>query len=244
MTTGVLLLHGSSGKPDLDRAAVLRAAGYDVVAPQWFDGPISEIPLESFPLDELADRNDRLTVMGMSYGAVAALLLGSFDERVDAVVAIAPGAHVWGWIGAGEQTSMFTRQGEPLPFVPFDPDWEPADDPPSYLGLYCRSLERYAAQAEAAQIPVERFKGDLLLLAGGDDQLWPSVRFAEQLALRRGNLLTQVLVNGAAGHRIVFPGEDVKTAGQRMARGGTEVADRAFGGQSWAVVDRVLAGTR
>jgi pimeloyl-ACP methyl ester carboxylesterase len=244
VTTGVLLLHGSSGKPDLDRMRILQAAGYDVVAPQWFDGPISEIPLESFPLDELAARNDRLVVMGMSYGAVAALLLGTLDERIDAVVALSPGAHVWAWIGDGEQTSMFTRRGEPLPFVPFDLDWQPTDDPPSYLGLYRQSLQRYADQAEAAQIPTERFKGELLLLAGGDDQLWPSVRFAEQIALRRGNLLTRVLISGNAGHRLVFPGEEVKTAGRRMARGGTEEADRAFGAQAWPDVDRVLAGTR
>ncbi|WP_328329194.1 alpha/beta fold hydrolase [Kribbella sp. NBC_00382] len=244
MTTGVLLLHGSSGKPDLDRAAILEAAGYDVVAPQWFDGPISEIPLESFPLDELAARNDRLVVMGMSYGSVAAMLLATFDERVDAVVAIAPGAHVWAWIGDGRQTSMFTRRGEPLPFVPFDLGWEPTDDPPSYLELYRQSLDRFADQAVAAQIPIDRFKGDLLLLAGGDDRLWPSVEFAEQLARRRGSLPTRVLSSETAGHRLVFPGEEVKTSGQRMARGGSEAADRAFGGQAWPVVDQVLAETR
>ncbi|GAA0953183.1 acyl-CoA thioester hydrolase/BAAT C-terminal domain-containing protein [Kribbella koreensis] len=244
MTTGVLLLHGSSGQPGADRIRILEAAGYDVVAPRWFDGPISEIPLESFPLDELAARNDRLVVMGMSYGSLAALLLASFDERIDAVVAIAPSAHVWAWIGDGEQTSMFSQQGQPLPFVPFDLDWQPADDPPSYLGLYRQSLERYAEQADAAQIPIERFKGDLLLLAGGDDQTWPSAQFAEQLAARRGSLPTRVLISSAAGHRVVFPGEEVKTSGQRMARGGSEEADRAFGGLAWPVVDRVLSGTR
>jgi pimeloyl-ACP methyl ester carboxylesterase len=244
VTTGVLLLHGSSGHPDADRVRILEAAGYDVVAPRWFDGPISEIPLESFPLDELAARTDRLVVIGMSYGSVAAMLLASFDERVDAVVAIAPGAHVWAWIGDGSQTSMFTRRGEPLPFVPFDLDWEPTDDPPSYLELYRQSLDRFADQAVAAQIPIGRFKGELLLLAGGDDRLWPSVEFAEQLAGLRGSLPTRVLISSTAGHRVVFPGEEVKTSGQRMARGGSEDADRAFGGQAWPEVERVLAGTR
>ena len=244
MTTGVLLLHGSSGQPDHSRQKMLEAAGYDVVAPQWFDQRMSEIPLESFPLDELAARNDRLVVMGMSYGAVAALLLGTLDERIDAVIAIAPGAHVWGWIENGEQTSRFSRQGEPVPFVPFDLDWESSDDPPAYVEIYRQSMKRYAGQAEAALIPAERFKGELLLLAGGDDLVWPSLRFAELIALRRGTLLTQVLVSGAAGHRVVFPGEEIKTSGQRMARGGTEEADRAFGGQAWAHVDRILAGTR
>ncbi len=43
MTTGVLLLHGSSGTPDRERVRILEAEGYDVLAPQWFDGRISEI---------------------------------------------------------------------------------------------------------------------------------------------------------------------------------------------------------
>ncbi|GAA1632445.1 hypothetical protein GCM10009744_21010 [Kribbella alba] len=34
MTTGTLLLHGSSGRPDVDRVRILEAEGYDVVAPR------------------------------------------------------------------------------------------------------------------------------------------------------------------------------------------------------------------
>ena len=104
----------------------------------------SEVPLESFPLDELAERNDRLVVMGSSWGAEAALLLGALDERVDAVVAFAPSAYVWGrFVEDGRQRSAWTWQGEPLPFVPFDLDWKADDDPPSYIGWYRQSLEVY-----------------------------------------------------------------------------------------------------
>ena len=242
MRTGVLLLHGSSGTPDLERARILEAEGYDVLAPQWFDGRISQIPLESFPLDELAARNDRVAVMGTSRGAEAALLLGTLDERVDAVIALAPGAHAWGWNENGEQTSPWTWQGEPLPFVPLDLDWTPYDDPPTFIGWYRQSLQTYAAVAEAARIPAERFKGDLLMVAGGDDQLWPSVEFAERIALAREDLPTRTLVAARAGHRVIFPGETPKTGGQRMARGGTEDADRELGTLAWGDVLRVLGG--
>jgi hypothetical protein len=78
-------------------------------------------------------------------------------------------------------------------------------------------------------------------MAGGDDQLWPSVEFAEQIALRRGDV-TQVLIAGQAGHRPLFPGEEPKAEGQRMARGGSDEADRAFGTQAWPHVVRVLKG--
>jgi pimeloyl-ACP methyl ester carboxylesterase len=231
-----VLLHGSSGAPDVDRARLLEAEGYDVLAPRW--RVTHEVPLESFPLDELA-HNDRLVVMGSSWGAEAALLLGALDERVDAVVAFAPSAYVWGRVlDDGSQRSAWTWQGEPLPFVPFDPDWEPDDDPPSYVGLYRQSV-RTCADAERARIPVERIR-DVLLVAGGDDQVWPAVEFAEEIARRRGDLPTRMVTVPAAGHRAVLPGEEPKTAGQRMARGGTEAADRELGALAWPEILRLL----
>lgn len=242
MSTGILLLHGSSGKPDLDRARILEAEGYDVLAPQWFDQRISGIPLESFPLDELAARNDRLVVMGMSRGAEAALLLGTVDDRIDAVVALSPAAHVWGWIEDGVQTSPWTWQGEPLPFVPLDLDWRPTDDPPSYVDGYRQRMKRFPAETEAAQIPAERFEGDLLLMAGGDDKVWPSVEFAEQIASRRGSLETRAMIGAQAGHRFIFPAEEPKVGGQAMARGGSDQADRAFGAEAWPELLKVLTG--
>jgi len=39
----------------------------------------------------------------------------------------------------------------------------------------------------------------------------------------------------------VLPGEDPKTAGQRMARGGTAAADRELGGLAWPEILRLLA---
>ena len=235
--TGVLLLHGSSGTPDVQRARLLEAEGYDVLAPRWT--VTHEVPLESFPLDELAARNDRLVVMGSSWGAEAALLLGALDERVDTVVAFAPSAYVWGRVlEDGTQRSAWTWQGERLPFVPFDQDWKAEDDPPSFTGLYRRSL---LSAAEEARIPVERI-GDVLLIAGGDDKVWPAVEFAEEIVRRRGERPTRLLIGPEAGHRPVLPGEEPKSAGQRMARGGTEAADRELGARAWDEIRNLLAG--
>jgi hypothetical protein len=115
MTTGILLLHGSSGTPHLDRVAVLSQLGADVVAPQWFDQStgICEIPLESFlvHLDALAARVDRLCVMGTSKGAEAALLLGTLDDRIDAVLCMAPAAHVWAALGRLRPPNRRTTRG-------------------------------------------------------------------------------------------------------------------------------------
>lgn len=161
MSVGVLLLHGSSGTPDVSRARLLEATGCEVLAPRWFDQRISEIPLESFPVDDLAARHDRVVVMGSSRGAEAALLLGTLDPRIDAVIAQAPAAHAWAWIEDGVQTSPWTWRGEALPFVPFDLGWEPDDDPPSNVEGYRQRLRRFPAEAERAEIRAELFRGEL-----------------------------------------------------------------------------------
>ncbi|WP_350281015.1 alpha/beta fold hydrolase [Kribbella sp. HUAS MG21] len=239
--TGVLLLHGSSGAPDLDRARLVEAAGYDVLVPRW--DVTYEVPLESFPVGEIAARNDRVVVMGSSWGAEAALLLGVLDERVDSVVAFAPSAYVWGrTLEDGRQRSAWTWQGEPLPFVPYDEDWKPDEEPPSYTGLYRQSVQVAGAAAEPARIPVERIRGEVLLVVGGDDKVWPAAEFADEITRRRGDRPTRTVAVAAAGHRAVLPGEEPKTAGKRMARGGTEAADRELGRLAWPEILRVLAG--
>jgi hypothetical protein len=158
------------------------------------------------------------------------------------VIALAPGAHAWGWNESGTQTSPWTWRGERLPFVPLDLDWKPEDDPPSFVGWYRQSLQTYAAEAEAARIPAERFKGELLLVAGGDDRVWPSVEFAERIASVRADLPTRTVVAARAGHRPLFPGENPKSGGQRMARGGSDEADRELGALAWGDIRRVLTG--
>jgi hypothetical protein len=91
---------------------------------------------------------------------------------------------------------------------------------------------------EAARIPAERIP-TLILVAGGDDQVWPSVEQARAIAARR-RLPTTVLVDPAAGHRVLLPGERPPTTGIRMARGGTPAADRRLGAAAWTHLRRLL----
>ncbi|MEO7746170.1 MAG: acyl-CoA thioester hydrolase/BAAT C-terminal domain-containing protein, partial [Actinomycetota bacterium] len=108
-------------------------------------------------------------------------------------------------------------------------------DPPSYLGLYRRSRGEQAGAIAKVAIAVERIS-DLILVAGGDNQVWPSVHQAECIRARRNEhgVDATVLTVAEAGHGTVLPGEPIARGGALMARGGTEVADRRLGDLAWS----------
>lgn len=247
--TGVLVLAGSSGRVDEQRARLLAREGALVMSIRWFGGAGQrpgpfEVPLETFvsALDRLQPRCDRLSIVGTSFGAEAALLTAAHDDRVAACAAFAPSSVVWAGVDGARQTSHWTLGGVPLPFVPFVGDWVPDSDPPAYRSLYERSLAADPAVSAAATIPVEHIRGSVLLVAGGDDQVWPAVTFAEQVAERRAahGLATEVVTHPGAGHRTVLPGEEPVVGGQRMARGGSTAADAELGEMCWPSLVRLL----
>lgn len=239
--TGVLVLAGSSGRVEADRCQVLAAAGATAASYRWFGEALDRLPLESFDdaLSTLHARCDRLVVLGTSRGAEAALLLGARHPEIDAVVAISPSDLVWAALSSERpQGSSWTSGGEPLPFVPYDDDWTTDTDPPEYLELYEHCLEKYADRVPAARIPVERIAGEVLLVAGGDDRLWPSLDFAEQIQRRQPR--ARIVSHPEAGHRVIFPGE-TPPAPSHMAHGGTPEADAELGRRAWPELLRLLS---
>ena len=244
-STGVLVLCGSSGRVEEDRCRVLAGLGAAAASYRWFGETIDRVPLESFeePLAMLHERCDRLVVLGTSRGGEAALLLGSLHAEIDAVVAVSAPDVVWAALSQERpQRSSWTRHGEPLSFVPYDDDWEPDTDPVEFVGMYEQSLETYADRVPAARIPVERIAGEVLLVAGGDDRLWPSSDFAERIAHRRSaaGLSTELVSHPGAGHRVLLPGEPLHPP-SHLVHGGSPEADAALGALVWPSLEELLA---
>jgi uncharacterized protein len=245
--TGVLVLSGSSGRVESARCDVLAAAfGATAASYRWFGESVDRVPLESFeePLSALHERCERLVLLGTSKGAEAALLLGALHPEIDAVVAVSGPDVVWAALSQERpQRSSFTRGGEPLSFVPYDDAWEPETDPVEFVGMYEQSLETYADRVPAARIPVERIEGEVLLVAGGDDRLWPSCDFAERIVDRRAaaGRRTALVSHPRAGHRVVLPGEAPAPA-SHLVHGGTPEADAALGALAWPHLEELLAG--
>ena len=242
----ILVLSGSSGRIDQGRAHLLAAHGALATSVRWFGGPgqppgICEIPLETFTMiiDELVSHEvDHIAIIGISKGAEAALLAASIDPRIDTVVAISPSAVSWANIGPGFDgrttpwRSSWLWQGNPVPFVPYDVSWQPKmAEPVAYRDLYEQSLETFPNEVSQATIRVEDTRAKLVLIAGGDDRLWPSVKFTEMLVARRRSVGLQVttIIEESAGHRPWFPGELEPALSPTRLYGGVRAADRSLG---------------
>lgn len=248
---GVLTIAGSSGRIDTDRAKLFALYGAVAESIRWFGGEGQnpgpwEIPIETFQarLAALGEHCDRLIVSGTSFGAEAALLTSAVTPLVDVAIGFTPSDVVWAGVRPdGAQTSHWTLGGEPVPFVPFADDWQPEADPPTFAPLYELSRKVNPDAAQAASIQVERIP-EVVLIAGGDDRVWPGQDHARRIETRRttAGLPTTVITDADAGHRTVLPGEPVVAAGQRMARGGTVDADRRLGQAAWQVIEPMLRG--
>lgn len=246
--TAVLLLAGSSGRIETERADLLAKHGARVRAIRWFGGigqrpAPHEVPIELFieQLDLLRRDSDRVAIFGTSFGAEAALVTASVHST-DVAIAVAPSSVVWSGLADGRWSSHWTLDGIPHPAVPFDSSWKADSDPPAYRSLYESSIQRHPELSAAAAIRAEDIVGDLLLIAGGDDHVWPSAAFAEDLAARRSarSLDTVVVTHPSAGHRLLLPGETAVVGGQAMARGGSPEADAELGALAWPEIARAL----
>jgi len=241
---------------------VFAEQGIATLAIRWFGGagqPAGpcEIPLETFTtaIDLLeAHGVRRFGVLGASKGAEAAMLTAIRDPRIDVVVAVSPSAYVRGWTLGGSgadgkphpHRSCWTWRGKPLAFVPMDDAWalerRHLKGPIAIRGWYDASERTYADRLAMAEIPVEEARADLVLIAGADDEMWPSDRYAAQLAARRRTAAKSVHVieRPDAGHRPFFPGEDPYPESPTFKYGGTNDADAMLGAAAWPIVVTVL----
>jgi dienelactone hydrolase len=216
----VITLGGSGGGIFTAPSAMLASREIASLALAYFGmehlpRELKRIPLEYFETaiqwcrrhDEL--RADAIGLAGGSRGGELALLVAATYSEIAAVVGWSPSGVVWGGMQRDRNeapVSAWTLQGKDLPFVPFDKtavDWtmRPVRFTPGFIsGL---SDE---ASVTAAEIPVERINGPVLLISGSDDQVWPS-RILSEIAVRRLK---------AAGHAFVVEHLNYEGAGHAI----------------------------
>lgn len=246
---GVLVLGGSEGglSPYIERqASLLSSRGFAALALSYFKGEdfepdragdlpetLTAIPLEYFGRairwlgEREGVRGDRLGVIGTSRGGELALLLGATYPQLGAVVS---------YVGSGAVASSpegdrpsWTRGGEPLPYASFPEGGS--------RGVLTNEVER-------AEIAVEETNGPVLLIAAGDDGLWPSEALSR---VAYGRLQShdrpyddELVVYPDAGHLIGAP--YVPTGGYSSVLGGTASANARANEDSWRRATALLDG--
>jgi dienelactone hydrolase len=227
-----IVLSGSGGGFDIDKAAVLSRHGFATFALAYFGiAPLpswlNRVPLEYFEsaIEWLRSQPEiaanRIGVLGVSRGAELALLLGSKLPTIQAVVAYAPSSVAWAASGrdnaTGEIVPCWTHRGEPVPFAPLPLRGFMVRSafpvvamkrPVMFRNLFQAALRNRAAVDRAA-IRVEETCGAILLISGGDDHLWPAGEMSEAIVARLKRLkfphAVEHLHYPKAGHMLRYP---------------------------------------
>jgi dienelactone hydrolase len=154
---------------------------------------LKRIPLEYFgrAIRWLTNREDirpgTIGIAGGSRGGELALLIAVTCPEIKAVVGWAPSGLMYAGLSrhaVGAPVAAWCYGGRDLPFARFDAaavDWNqrPIRLTPGFIAGLSDT-----ATVSAAEIPVERINGPVLLISGTDDQVWPSSLLAD-MAVRR-----------------------------------------------------------
>jgi len=241
------------------------AVGLPYYSPNWGDyAPPPKFPdlpgsFIDIRVDQLADLRDALRGMdgvdverfglfGASKGAEFALIAASRYPWIDSVVAYAPTDLVWeGWglemLEAEGTRSSFSFGGEPLPFMPYRGFVEGllAGPTADLRAIHDNGRADHPERETEARIPVERYPGELMMIAGGQDAQWNATQAALNILRGRdaAGLPTALLAYPDAGHDLVGDG------GPRDSprSGGSPEANAAARADAWPKVVAFLART-
>ncbi len=257
----IITLSGSNGGISESRAKLLASNGFAVFALGYFgvDGlpsNLQDIPLEYFEtaFTWLKDQTNidfsHIGLYGVSRGAELSLILGSlFPESVQAIVAIAPSSVVYGGLGKTPVNAWIYKGNPILPFAPaaqtafMDGKGATPENPVNTRESFLEGMKDKAAFA-AASIPVENIRCPLLLVSGGDDQMWPSDLYAQQIVDRlekhHSPIVCHHLHYPDAGHGINIPNLPIPgptyyhpISKQWFSMGGTRATDAKASIDSW-----------
>jgi dienelactone hydrolase len=265
---GVLVIGGSDGGFGAPQVAMMLANhGFAVLSLAYFGAPGLPKTLEGVPMETFSRalawmrRNPAVNprfvaIYAESRGTEPALYAAATTGGVQAVVARSPSFALWGGVSAAHLPGKpaWTLVGKPLPAIAnaLYPDFiatflgdkltgRPVRQTPLFLEDLARS--RDTARAE---IPVERIAAPLLLLAGRDDQVWPSAMMAERIEARRKRFGRaagdQLIIYPGVGHAIAYAYLPVRQrdADGPFAVGGTPAGEARAQADAWPRIVRFL----
>lgn len=259
---GVVTLHGVLASVPHRLSRMLATHGYTTLALQYFDAPglpesLEEIPLEYFArairwLTERSEvRDDGVGLIGVSRGVEAALLTAADYDGPATVIGYSGGGVVRHGVAGVPPTNFtskpaWTRNGSPVTTsdsirAVFDAIEAVSRNRCTVASIPDAIRSRISDSVlERVLVPVEEIEGPVLLLAGGDDQQWPSVSVS---ALTIGRLRRRghphpygLRAYCDTGHIFAVPYADYSGDPTSDENGGTPKANARAAADSWPVV--------
>lgn len=223
----VIVLGGSEGGLMEGTAALLASYGFNTFALAYFG--MEHLPKEliHIPIDDVEKAmhwvidhpnvdSEQIGMMGTSKGGELALVCASMFPEIKAVVGYVPGSVVFPGVAGEMNKSSWTYQGEELAFASGDIPMEVLTKLQKNIqteGEAIRYRDAYFHWAKGeseATIQVEKINGSVLLISGGDDQLWPADIFSEEIMTRLRNnrhpYSYEHVTYELAGHAFGVPG--------------------------------------
>ncbi|PIS03442.1 MAG: hypothetical protein COT85_00220 [Chlamydiae bacterium CG10_big_fil_rev_8_21_14_0_10_42_34] len=202
-TSAIVLLGGMSGGMNEERAELLAQNGYTVFSLAYFGAKslpatLNQVPLEYFEkaFQFLRSETDQIGLWGGSRGAELSLLLGTqFSDQISAIAAHVPSSAVYGALDDYSKPAWTYRNKPIFPNAPFTYEeiasGKNVESAIASTPFFINGMQDKEAFAKSS-IPVEKIKCPLLLISAGDDQMWPSALFANQIIDRLKEHRSQV----------------------------------------------------
>lgn len=257
----ILLLGGSEGGLGRDvgrQALLLQQVGFNVLQLAYHNAPGKSAKLENIPLEEFyrgldwlkqqPDVNGKqLAIVGYSKGAEAGLVVATRYPGIRALALGMPSSVVWDGMSGfnyifGSFSSSWSEKGKPIPHLAY----KGYPDKTGLLPVFVNGLKQ-VDQNTAAIIPVEKFKGKVILICGQKDNVWPSCTMADQIVNRSARLTgprIEVLKFKDAGHGVMgAPISDPKRRAYWGKLGGTAAGNAAARADGWPqIIDFLKTG--
>lgn len=220
----VMILSGSDGGNEAHAASYLAGKGYLVLALSYFNDEglnehLEKVDLAYFKraadyLSHHEKSNGKVNLAGYSKGAELALLLGSVFNCFQSIVAGSASNYVTSGMKGGIFAPVpgWMLDGEALPYLkmkfPVSFMFSTIKNyirkrPMYFLEIWKKSLGRKSVSEY--KIRVDKIDAPLLIISGGDDMLWPSGNFNDEIQKERNNENDIYLSYKKAGHFISFP---------------------------------------
>ena len=247
----VLLLGGSEGglaEALRAQALLLQGQGFSTLHLAYHNAPGKSAKLVNIPLEEFYRALDwlkrqpgvdarRIAIVGYSKGAEAGLLVATRYPGIRATVLGMPSSVVWDGMSGenyllGSFSSSWSEKGEPIAHLAYK--GQPGSD--GLMPVFVNGLKELGRNPEAA-IPVEKYKGPLMLICGEAEKLWPSCPMTDQIVERakaKGAPQPVVLRYKDAGHGVMGAPRSGAEEDKWVAKlGGTAEGNWAARADSW-----------